>query len=86
MIANGQRVELTKPAIVGKSQFPLASVTCLLRREFLCNACSGGSRGGHLPPSLFLDHSEAQGAENSDFFLILSCSIYLYNLHHSLLL
>ena len=72
---SGQRVKLTKPAIVGKSQSPLASVTCLLRREFLCDAVANPGRPH--PPSLFLDHSEARGAENSDFFLILLCSIYL---------
>ena len=75
---SGQRVKLTKPAIVGKSQSPLASVTCLLRREFLCGAVA--DPGEAPPPSLFLDHSEARGAENSDFFLILLCSIYLYYL------
>ena len=78
MIANGQRIELTKPAIVGESQSPLASVTCLLRREFLCHAVADPGEG--TPPSLFLDHSEARGAENSDFFLVLLCSIYLYYL------
>ena len=79
MITNGQRVELTKPAIVGKSQFPLASVTCLPRHEFLCHAVVDPGEAPP-PPSLFLDHSEARGAENSDFFLVLLCSIDLYYL------
>ena len=51
MIANGQRIELTKPAIVGESQSPLASVTCLLRREFLCHAVADPGEG--TPPPYF---------------------------------
>lgn len=48
---SGQRVKLTKPAIVGKSQSPLASVTCLLRREFLCDAVADP---GEAPPPLLI--------------------------------
>ena len=50
---SGQRVKLTKPAIVGKSQSPLASVTCLLRREFLCDAVADPGEAPP-PPPLFI--------------------------------